>query len=390
MKTSLEIRNMIKTTRDALNAAAALAASDDSTVADKAREDMLRLGGRIDAMEEQLDSALAEEAAMRADGCVPLVRAAAPKRMTIAAKVLGTSAGFAGFEPGRSVSVPMDQLSIDVNEIGTPVTTDTGLPTYDLTGLSPFLATLRQGMCDGDVRYMQAAKLDNNAKGWKRSSGEQKAKSGIVWTPATANLETVAHWIPIAKQSARRYRDLETAINNELMDGLHIACDAKALKGSETGGIVGVLNNDAIQTYTAKEGDKLTDHARRMITKSLMATGIHPDHIAVHPVVKEDMDLIKDDNNQYLALTINGTTWGLPVVEDVNMFTQSNDKTNYGMLSYWGGAATWLTADTAEVTVGLVDKQLIENSYTLLAESSHALKVVYPESFVYMAAAITA
>ena len=40
------------------------------------------------------------------------------------------------------------------------------------------------------------------------------------------------------------------------------------------------------------------------------------------------------------------------------------------------------------MTVGLVDKQLIENSYTLLAESSHALKIVYPESFVYLESAI--
>ena len=120
-----------------------------------------------------------------------------------------------------------------------------------------------------------------------------------------------------------------------------------------------------------------------------MATGIHPDRIVVHPLVKEAMDLAKDDTDAYLALTIGGATWGLPVVEDINMTsTDSSGATNYGMMAYWGGAATWLTADTAEVTVGLVDKQLIENSYTLLAESTHALKIVYPESFVYLEAAI--
>lgn len=389
MKTSLEIRNDIKAARDMLGNAAALAASDDSTVADKAREDMFRLGGRIDAMEEQLDAALAEEAAMRADGCVPLVRRDAEKRQTVAAKVLGPKNAFSGFDLGRTVSVHMGSLSVDVGELGTPVQTDTSLPTYDLTGLSPFIATLRQGSCDGDVRYMRAAKLDNKAAAWKRSGGTQKPKSDVVWTPASAALQTVAHWIPVAKQSARRYRDLETAINNELMDGLHMACDAVALNGEDSSGITGVLKDSGIQTYTAKSGDSINDHVRRMITKSLVATGISPDHVVMHPFVKESMDLAKDDNNQYLFVTINGTSWGIPIVEDVNLATTTGEKTDYGMLAYWGGAATWLTADSAEVTVGLIDKQLIENSYTLLAESSHALKVVYPQSFVHMASVLT-
>ena len=391
MKTSLEIRNEIKAHRDSLSAAAALASSEDSAVRDKAHDDMLRLGGRIDALEEQLDAALGEEASMRAEGAVPIIGAAAarPARRGIAARVLGDKARFAGLNPGYSASVPMDALSVTVPELGTPSSDERGLPTYDLTSLSPFLTTLRQRTCDGDVRYMQAARIDNKAAGWKRSSGEQKKQSAIGWEPATASLETIAHWIPIAKQSAKRYSDLETTINNELMDGLRMTCDAKALCGAEAGGIGGVLKEDKIQKFSAVAGDKLTDHARRMITKSLMATGIHPDRIVVHPLVKEAMDLAKDDTDAYLALTIGGATWGLPVVEDINMTsTDSSGATNYGMMAYWGGAATWLTADTAEVTVGLVDKQLIENSYTLLAESTHALKIVYPESFVYLEAAI--
>ena len=76
MKTSLEIRNEIKANRDSLSAAAALASSEDSAVRDKAHDDMLRLGGRIDALEEQLDAALAEEASMRAEGAVPIIGAA--------------------------------------------------------------------------------------------------------------------------------------------------------------------------------------------------------------------------------------------------------------------------------------------------------------------------
>lgn len=398
--TSIEIRNSIRVLRDQLAGLEADARSADSAVSDRARLEMARVGGRIDALEESLDEVLADEANIRAQGGVPVfgeaggVQSAAAR--DVASLVLGPRGSFAGMVLGKKVPVMAETTpvtpatnadkSIYNPDMGLfqPTEERRGLPVYDMTGLSPFLSTLSTGTCDGDVKYYRATKLTNNAAGFKKGQAGDKAESEIEWTPATANMEILAHWVPVSKVDTNRYSNLATVINGQLMVGLQLKRDAVALWGDTTGGIKGICKDTAITTYTKKSGDTIADHARRMITKSVTATGMYPDHVCISPEAKEAMDLLKDTTGTYLRLTLGGTTWGLPVVEDVNMVQTSGGTTKHGMLVYNSHAATWLTADQVELSVGLIDRQFVNNAYTLLAESSHALMVPYPESFVLL------
>lgn len=394
--TSLEIRNSIRRLREQLPALEAEARSSDSAASDRARLEMARVGGSIDALEESLDAVLADEADIRAQGGVPVFgdagRAQPPVARDVASMVLGPRDAFGGMAVDRMVPVRGEAATGNADNTAynpdmglfQPTEERRGLPVYDMTGLSPFLSTLQTGTCDGDVKYYRATKMANNAAAFKKGQAGDKAESSIEWTPVTANMEILAHWVPVSKVDTARYSNLATIINSQLMVGLQLKRDAAALWGDTTGGIKGVCKDAAISKYTKKAGDTIADHARRMITKSVMATGMYPDHVCISPEAKEAMDLLKDSDGTYLRLTLGGTTWGLPVVEDVNMAQTSGGATKHGMLVYNSHAATWLTADQTSLSVGLVDRQFVNNAFTLLAESSHALMVPYPESFVLL------
>ena len=389
MRTSIQVRNEMRELRDCAQQAVADSASADSAVADRGREDALRIDGRMAALEDELDRCLAEEADMRADGAVPFASAApkaaaAPRRLAdVARALLGDAAGFHGMAPGEKRRAPGVMNAIDLPN---PLVTERTLPVLDLSGLSPFVSTLAQGTTDADVKYFQATSFVNKAASWKK--GTQKAQSDVDWTPKTAQLDIVAHHVPVPKPAVNRYGQLEDILSNQLLTGLEMAKDSMALTGSNAEGITGILNFEGVQAYTAREGDNVADSIRRMATLSILSTGFYPDHVAVAPQVKEHLDLMKTAEGVYLNLVVGGRLWGIPVVEDVNLYSVEGKTEHYGALVYTGRCATWFTADDAEVTTGLVDSQFIENAFTMLAESTHALKVPYPTAFIHMKDAI--
>lgn len=387
--TSLEIRNRIKTLRDEQASREADLASSDSTVSDAARDAINRIAGRLEALEDQLDSALADEAAL-ASASEPILMGGAPEPSAPSA-----------YEAFRGLSLNGPKVGIRAADLVTltdPERQDLSLPVMDLP-MGGFVGTLLQATTNEDVKYYEATSFVNNADTWAGVGAQgtnTKAESSIAWTPRTAPLETVAHWVPVDKMSARRYGQLDSVIRGELLLGLRQKQAEKALVGSAQGGICGILNNQGIITYTAAQNDTVADSVRKMITRVILQTGLFPNRLAVSPIVAESLDLLKDTQKRYLQLVVNGRLWGLPVVEDVNLtVTETTGEgqeavttVSEGALVYYDGAATWFTADAASVEVGLIDKQFVQNSYTLLAECTNALKVPYPKAFSYLKAAI--
>lgn len=371
MDSSIEIQNRIHTLRDQ----AATAVAEDRV------EDAARIGGRIDQLDDQLTDQLKVEADMRANGAVP-VAASNPsfRPRNVAQAFLGDPRAFTELGHGKV------NVTDAITGIETPVITDPNIPAIQNTLFTGFLSTLASGTTEGDVKYMQAGDYTNAAAQW--TSGK-KAESSYTWVPKTAQLAWIAHQTPVQKPALHDYGQLEAVIDNELMTGLAIAEDANALLGNNADGITGVCKTTGIQTYTAKTKDTLADSIRRMKTLSLAKSGLMPDHVAMAPEVHEELDLLKETSGAYLNLTMNGTVWALPIVDDINLSVTSGTTTNHGMLLYAGMAATWFTSATNAIEVGTVDSQFIENAVTLLAEGEHALKVTYPKSFVYLAAATT-
>lgn len=336
-----------------------------------------RYEGEIRALDQTIAMVVDEEDAARNAASFNPVE---PHAETFAEKVFGARASFEGVHPGFKASAPVENA---VSGLPTPQIYKRDLqgPVAPPTG---FLGTIAHGRTDGDEHFFKTPVLTNLAAGWTTGN---KPESALEWTEGTALLETIAHWIPIKKQTANRYSQLESIVSSALMLGLDLKCDEYALRGSNSSGIVGVTNTTGILTHSlraASAGKNLRDEIQTMKRKVRVATGIAPNYVCLSPYAIEELSQTKDEDGRYLFEEIdrNGRVVGLQIVEDVNMTTAGNSAKETALV-YYSGGASWDIADPQEVTIGLTNSQFIQNEYTLLAELTAALRVDMPAAFCY-------
>lgn len=343
-----------------------------------------RLEGELRALDQTIAMVVEEEDEARNAAAVSPVAA---KDATLAEHLFGARASFEGVEPGFKATAPIEAA---VSGLPTPQIYKRDLqgPVAPPTG---FLGTLLKGVTDGDEHFFKVPVLTNNAAGWTTGN---KPESALAWTEGVAHIETIAHWIPIKKQTANRYAQLESLVSGALMLGLDLRCNEYALRGTNTSGIVGVTNTTGILSHTLRPAaakKNLRDEIQTMKRKVRVATGIAPNHVCLSPYAIEELNQAKDEDGRYLFDEVQngGTILGLTVVEDVNMTytTGSGDSatTKETALVYYNGGASWDIADPQEVTIGLTNSQFIQNEYTLLAELTAALRVDNPAAFCYCA-----
>ncbi len=351
-------------------------------VQEERMDDARRMEGQVALLDEMLGDAVKNEAEL-AKNATQITKAFVPKN--IGQHFLGAKNEFKPLADGFTITKPMDA----VVTLEDPTIEETTIPAWGASPFYMFSDTLAKGTTDGDVKYMQRVNRNINVKPWK--SGETKAESELTWRKKTASLELLATYIPVEIPSLSRYGELESTINNELRIGLAEKKDERALVGDDSEGMVGILNTEGIQTYTAREGDHVVDSIRRMVTLAIMNSRLYPNYVAVAPQVKEAIDLLKDKNGSYLTLMANGRVWNLPVIEDVNMVVADDaNKLHFGAMVYFSQAATLFSADAQTLRVGTVNDQFVKNQLSLLLEESNALKVTYPDAFVYCKDAIDA
>lgn len=396
MKSSIEIHNelvdldqKIKDAEKSFNAS-----TGDEQAA--FRDAIKTYQGKKEALNEILTDVLADEDKMRKDGGVPLVTSAAPSDQPAPGvkgfvdMFLGDRDGFkdrGGImgKLGEKMAFGIDQVMNAADptyKLATPKTTSNGLPSNIIEMPMGVIDVISKGTTDSNMEYMIPGKFTNNAAEW--TPGTVKAESDESWGKDEANMFWLAHHMPISRDTLSNYGQLQAILSNDLMTGLRIK-EANALLNLESSETKkGILKKAGIQKYTAKAGDTLYDSVRRMKTLSWMETGIFPNYVAVHPLVTEHLDLMKDKNERYMMLTINGRMWGVPIVEDINLVTGEDVSAKYGALLFNSNAATWYTAEADALQIGLVNDQFTRNEFTLLAEGKHLITVQRPKSFVYL------
>ncbi|MBY4796788.1 phage major capsid protein [Collinsella sp. AGMB00827] len=396
MKSSVQLNNMIVEATEALARDAEVFNSAEGDERAAAHDRIVATKARVAVYQEQLTDALEAEDALRRAGDAPKAaeHASCPVR-DVATAFTGSRNEFLAAQNGaigRTVKLSASELlnaTDPTYKLTLPTKTDYTLPSNVIELPMGFIDTLATGTTDFSLEYMVAGEFTNNADLWK--PGKVKPQSNESWEKDNALLFTVAHHMPISKQTAYHYGQLQSVIANDLMAGLKIKEAACALNLDDGDGRKGVLKKD-IQKYQAKKSEKFYDSVRRMITESWLKTGIRPDYIAVHPYVLTELDLAKSTDGWYMVLMMNNRLWQLPVVEDVNLESEvsgsSGKEKVYGALVYNHTAATWYTSEADALTIGLVNDQFIRNEYTLLAEGEHLITVTRPKSFVYLADAI--
>ncbi len=388
MLSSIEIRNKVKALDDQIAQAQDQFNAADGDAKDALRDQIMSFKGEQKSLNDMLDDVLNEEERIRQGGGVP--------------KAAGDKGEFKPKNIAEALMGARDKFSIEAVKAGLKLDVKDAAPDYGLPGIEKvdlnlprqtydympnfgFLDTLPTGTTDSTtLKYFEAdpEAYENAAATW--TAGTKKPTSTMGWTQKSAMVETIAHLMPVLEENLEDYGQLRSLINTELLMGLRLVKAEKALKGSNSNGITGVLNNTSIQKYTVKGKDTLPDSVRRMKTDSFLNSNFMPTHIAVHPYVTEALELQKDANGRYMNVMVNGKLWALTVVEDLNLVTGEPSSEKYGVLVYWNGAATWFTRSTDSLAVGLVGEQFAHNELTIRAEGRHALKVTYPKSFVYL------
>jgi hypothetical protein len=400
MKSSIQIHNEMHALDEEISKATDAFNSAEGDARDAFRDSICEMKGQKKAMSDQLGDVLAEEDSIRKGGGIPMAaETTKPRALDVATAFLGTRDEFSqrgsimDIYNKTAMKFPIVDAADPTHQFGlpTPTKTDYSLPSNIIELPISFVDTLSKATTDANLNYKVAGAFTNNSATWV--PGTVKAESDEKWEEASASLFTVAHHMPISKQTAYHYGQLKSLIGNDLMYGLKIREDEYALRLNEDATRQGVLKNPLIQTYAAKKGETFYDSARRMKTLSWMNSGYQPTYLAVHPLVTEELDLAKSADGVYLRLNIDGKIWGLPAIEDINLFettgTGETATTTYGALMYNSVSATWYTSQNDALSIGFVNDQFIRNEYTLLAEGEHLITVQRPKSFVYLPDAIS-
>ena len=377
----------------------AITAAGEITPEDQVRA--AELEGRISEARDQLVAAARD---IQAENERLMAEASAHSQEIIrdaAALILGARDQFPaeGLREGWRTTVDMADLRMAtmaarnaVSGLTTPQIYSTDLPAPAAAPMG-FIDSIPHGLTDGDEHYFQAPAFTNNAAGW--TSGN-KPESTLEWEQVVAHLETIAHYVPILKQTARRYRQLENTVVYALLLGLAIRKDQYAASGANSSGIVGAMNQAGILSYSAQADDaNIYDMACEMRTKVRVASGFTPDCVAMPSALVTKLKKAKGNDGHYLYPEIvrDNKLDGMTIVEDENILASgsgsagSSGSTSQsaanGMLVYFSGGCSWNTADPDAVEIGLVANQFIQNAYTLLAEGTYAFKMPFPKAFCF-------
>jgi HK97 family phage major capsid protein len=152
-----------------------------------------------------------------------------------------------------------------------------------------------------------------------------KGESAITYTIDSANVRTIAHWVPAARQVLEDVAGLQAAIDFDLLAGLADVEDYELLRGSGAGqhlkGIITAATTAYAGTYTVAS-DTYIDTVNHAIAE-LEDENYEPDGLVIHPSDWRKMQLIKEaiaaaNTGAYIlggpAASPRKLLWDLPVV----------------------------------------------------------------------------
>jgi HK97 family phage major capsid protein len=218
-----------------------------------------------------------------------------------------------------------------------------------------------------------------------------KPESTITWEQDIAPVVTIAHWIPITRQTLSDAGQIRTYVEERLMAGLRQEESDQLLNGAGTNDLEGLLPTTGVQDLNAAYflgapvADAGTDNEnfnRIRRAKTLVRTvgRAIPNFVVINPA---DLEQFDNANEQYFGTGPYGGSnparlWGLRVVEDEHIAE------NTALVGDGRMAAVW-DREQANILTGYIDNQFTRNMMTILAEERLALTVFRPAAFAEVA-----
>lgn len=217
------------------------------------------------------------------------------------------------------------------------------------------------------------------------AEGADKPMSGpFTFDLISTTLKTVAHWVPVTRQTADDNAQLMGYINGRLTYGLEYKLDREILTGNGTTEMQGILTTPGIGTYQPGVGstDVKLISVRKAKTQGELAM-YPPTAVVLNPMDWQDIELDEDANGQFRVIanvTDPGAPmrlWGLTVVTTVAMTAGT------ALLGgFRTGATLW---ERQGITILMTDSHadyFTANTLVILAERRANVAVHTPQAFV--------
>jgi HK97 family phage major capsid protein len=370
----------LKQSKDAGAASSEVKVTADKLLTDQAKlsDAMAKLEGRLEASETRgLDLEQRLAAGRGGDG---------GGKVKSMGQALVEADGFEAFQKGGA----RGSFKVSVQNAITSLSDSAGALIWpdqerEIVGLPRRRMTVRQLLTQGRtasnaIQYAKQVTRTNNAA--VVSETVQKPESGYAWEQADANVRTIAHWVPIAKQTMDDVPMLQTEIDGELRYGLMLAEELELLKGDGTGQHLSGLVTEATAYSPAfsVSGETMIDTLRLALLQASLAE--YPaDGIVLHPTDWARIELTKDGEQRYIFANViqmaGPQLWGRPVID-----TQSMDVDEF-LVGAFRMAATIYDREAAEVLISSEDRDnFIKNMLTARAEERLALAVKRPAALI--------
>lgn len=242
------------------------------------------------------------------------------------------------------------------------------------------------------VEWFELTTETHNAAGV--AEGGEKPEDEYQFTLRQSAVKTVATTLPVTNQMLSDYGQMVTQVENRMNQGLKFVEDVDLVWGASGGaGLTGIMNTtgvlDAATAITIEAGDTYLDIIRKMMTACSSGVGAikegHiPTAVGVTPLIKQEIDLLKDgDKNYIFAIVQTGggmRVWGIDIVES-NAFRNPADLNDHYILVGAKTAGQIWDREQANVAIGLVNDQFKHNMQTIRVEERLASGLYAPSSY---------
>lgn len=219
------------------------------------------------------------------------------------------------------------------------------------------------------------------------AEGVAKPEATIAFDTASAPVRTIAVWMPVTNQQLQDVPQIQNLIDVRLRYDVDKEEEEQVMYGSGAGQeLQGILPLAGVPAITRTVTNTQNLDRIRIGATDVMIAGYEPNAVSIHPIDWEGIVLLKGTDNRYIWIMVtdpatgNGRIWGLNVVETVAMKNPANLQRYLLVGDYRRGATLW-DRQQMQVTVGLINDQLIKNMRTILAEKRVAFGIHSPKAF---------
>lgn len=228
----------------------------------------------------------------------------------------------------------------------------------------------------------QASRTNSAAPTAEYTSGNfgLKPESNMTFELVSATVRTIATWVAASRNILADAPRLQDLIDTDLTEMVRVILENQIVSGAGTGeNFTGILNTAGILARTqgagtrSKAGDTVADTIRRGMT-DIQLEFYEPNGILLSPADAEEVELLKDTQNNYLKIwdPTTGRLFRLPVSVSPILSDNAGIVADFRMACY-----LWDRMET-EIRVGEPNDFFLRNAVAVLAELRAAFAVVRP------------